>query len=71
MRKEYNLSKMKNRLNPYARRLKRQVTIRINIEAIDYFKKMAQETGIPYQQLIDSYLSDCVHKSRKLHVNWQ
>jgi len=70
MKKEYDLANMKSRKNPYASRLKRQVTIRINIQAIDYFKNMAKETGLPYQQLIDSYLSDCVHNNRKISVAW-
>jgi predicted DNA binding CopG/RHH family protein len=71
MKKEYDLARMKSRKNPYAARLKRQVTIRINIHAIDYFKNMAKETGLPYQQLIDSYLSDCVQNQRKLSVAWR
>ncbi len=54
MRKEYDLSRLKSRKNPYARYLKRQITIRINNKAVEYFKRMAEETGIPYQNLIDS-----------------
>jgi uncharacterized protein (DUF4415 family) len=67
MKAEYDLSKMKRRPNPYAKRLKRQVTIRIGLDVIAYFKEMAEETGIPYQNLINLYLSDCVQSRRKLH----
>lgn len=67
MKAEYDLSKMKCRPNPYAKRLKRQVTIRMGIDVIDYFKQMADETGVPYQNLINLYLADCVQSHRKLH----
>ena len=65
MRKEYDLSKMKGRRNPCARRLKKQVTIRLEIDVIEYFKALAEETGIPYQNLINSYLRDCVVSGRR------
>ena len=71
MRREYDLSKMKSRKNPYARRLKKQVTIRLGADIIDYFKKMAQETGVPYQTLVNLYLRECVQTKRRLHVGWQ
>ncbi len=70
MRKEYDLSKMRSRKNPYARRLKKQITIRIAPDAIEYFKNMAKKTGIPYQNLINLYLSDCAQKHRKLTIKW-
>ena len=70
MKKEYDLSKFKSRKNPYAKYLKQQITIRINNNAISYFKKMAKETGIPYQNLIDSYLTDCAQTERKLIAKW-
>ncbi len=70
MKKEYDLSKMKRRKNPYAKRLKRQVTIRMGVDIIDYFKAMAEETGIPYQNLINLYLRDCVQSERKLQMEW-
>jgi len=70
MRKEYDFSKMKGRQNPYAKRLKKQVTIRMGIDIIDYFKKMAEETGVPYQNLINLYLRDCVQSQRKISINW-
>ena len=70
MKNEYDLSKTKRRRNPYARRLKKQVTIRMGVDIIEYFKAMAQETGIPYQNLINLYLRDCVQSHRKLQLEW-
>ncbi|MDO8302526.1 MAG: CopG family antitoxin, partial [Sedimentisphaerales bacterium] len=59
MRKEYDFSKMKSRKNPYAKALKKQVTLRLGVDVIEYFKKMATETGIPYQNLVNLYLREC------------
>jgi uncharacterized protein (DUF4415 family) len=71
MKKEYDLSKMKSRKNPYASKLKRQVTIRMGEDVISYFKEMAEETGIPYQSLINLYLRDCVAHNRKPDLSWR
>ncbi len=71
MKKEYDFSKMKSRKNPYASKLKRQVTIRMSGNIIAYFKEMAEETGIPYQSLINLYLSDCVSQNRKPDSSWR
>ena len=71
MKKEYDLSKMKSRKNPYASKLKRQVTIRMGNDVISYFKDMAEETGIPYQSLINLYLRDCIAHDRKPDLSWQ
>jgi len=68
MRKEYDFSKMKSRRNPYANILKKQVTLRLGVDVIDYFKQMAQETGIPYQNLVNLYLRQCAHSHKKLTV---
>ena len=65
--KEKELNGVKN---PYAKILKKQITIRLNAKTIDYFKKMAKEIGIPYQVLIDSYLTDCAANKRKLDIRW-
>lgn len=70
MRKEYDFSKLKGRKNPYATRLKKQVTIRMGVDIIDYFKQMSEETGIPYQNLINLYLRDCVQAGRKISIKW-
>ena len=70
MRKEYDFSKMKGRKNPYAKALKKQVTLRLGVDVIDYFKALAQETGIPYQNLINLYLKECAHLHKKLTIKW-
>ncbi len=71
MKKEYDFSKMKVRKNPYASKLKRQVTIRMGDDVVSYFKNLAEETGIPYQTLINLYLRDCVAHNRKLDLSWR
>ena len=70
MEEEYDLSQMKSRPNPYAKRLKKQITLRVNPDVVDYFKEMAEETGIPYQSLINLYLQDCMTSHRKLSLQW-
>lgn len=69
MRKEYDFSKA--RRNPYARVLKKQITIRLEEPTIDYFRQMAEDMGMPYQSLINLYLRDCADKARKLNINWK
>ena len=69
MRKEYDFSKA--RRNPYARRLKRPITIRLDDQTIRYFNRLAEESGIPYQTLINLYLRDCATSGKKLHLNWK
>ena len=71
MKQEYDFSKMKSRKNPYASKLKKPVTIRLGEDVIDYFKTMSEESGIPYQSLINLYLRDCATKHRKLNIDWQ
>ena len=66
MRTEYDLSKMKFKRNPYAARLKKPVTIRLGTDIVSYFKSMAKEMGVPYQNLINLYLRDCVQTHRKI-----
>ena len=70
MEKEYDLSKFESRKNPYAKALKKQVTLRVRPDVIDYFKDMSEESGIPYQTLINLYLQDCVKEDRKLNMTW-
>ena len=70
MRKEYDFSKMKGHKNPYAKELKKQVTLRLGTDVIQYFKKLASETGITYQNLINLYLKDCVHSRKKPFLKW-
>ncbi|HJX16485.1 MAG TPA: BrnA antitoxin family protein [Candidatus Deferrimicrobiaceae bacterium] len=68
MRKEYDFSKGKR--NPYSKYLRKQVTIRLDENTIDYFKKMADELGMPYQTLINLYLRDCAATGRRLSISW-
>ena len=56
--------------NPYAKKLKKQITIKLTPAVIEYFKDESEETGIPYQTLINLYLTDCVKEKRKLKINW-
>ena len=70
MKKEYDLAKMKDRKNPYAKTLKKQVILRLGVDVIEYFKNLAAETGIPYQNLIDSYLRECAHSGKRLTLPW-
>lgn len=69
MRKEYDFSKA--RRNPYAKRLKRSVTIRLDEVTIAYFKALSAETELPYQTLINLYLRDCAASGRKLAMHWR
>lgn len=68
MRKEYDFSESVR--NPYATAQKRQVTLRLGTDVIEYFKSMAKETGVPYQNLINLYLSECVRSGKRLCVTW-
>ena len=69
MRDEYDFSK--GRPNPYAKRLKKRVTIRLDEPTIEYFRELSEETGIPYQTLINLYLRDCAASGRKLSMYWR
>ena len=71
MKAEYDFSKMKSRRNPYASKLKKPVTIRLSEDVIDYFKEMSDESGVPYQSLINLYLRDCANQHRKIDILWQ
>ena len=68
MRRHYDFSKSVK--NPYAKHLKRQVTIRLGVDVIEYFKALAAETGIPYQNLINLYLRECASSHKKLSLQW-
>jgi uncharacterized protein (DUF4415 family) len=71
MKQEYDLSKLKGRKNPYASKLKKQVTIRLGEDVVAYFKALAEESGIPYQSLINLYLRDCIVHGRKPDLRWR
>ena len=68
MKKHYDFSKSVK--NPYAKHLKKQVTIRLGVDVIEYFKALAVETGIPYQNLINLYLRECASSHKKLALQW-
>ena len=68
MRKEYDF--VDSVKNPYAKQLKKQVTLRLNTDAVAYFKALAEETGVPYQNLINLYLTECAHSGKKLTLTW-
>jgi predicted DNA binding CopG/RHH family protein len=68
MRKEYDFSQ--SRKNPYVKQLKRQITIRLDTAAVDYFKKLAAELGMPYQNLINLFLRDCAAQKRRPAIQW-
>ena len=68
MLKEYDFSNA--RKNPYAKKLKKQITINIDNNTIDYFKTLAEKMGIPYQTLINLYLADCAKNKKEPTVNW-
>jgi predicted DNA binding CopG/RHH family protein len=69
MRKQYDFSA--SRKNPYASLLKKPVTIRLDQESITYFKSMSEETGIPYQSLINLYLKECAASGKRLNLAWK
>jgi predicted DNA binding CopG/RHH family protein len=71
MRNEYDLSKLRWKRNPYAKRLKRPVTIRLDQDLVEYFKKLGSDVGIPYQRLINMYLRECAESGRKAVVRWE
>jgi uncharacterized protein (DUF4415 family) len=71
MRDHYDFSKMKGKKNPYIKILKQPVTMRLDIDSVGYFKSLAEESGIPYQTLINLYLRDCAMSHRKLDVKWK
>jgi predicted DNA binding CopG/RHH family protein len=69
MRTHYDFSQAKK--NPYAKRLKKQVTLRIEEDTLTWFKRLAEKTEIPYQTLINMYLKDCVAHRKQLRLEWR
>ena len=69
MRDNYDFSNA--RKNPYAKKLKKQITINMDGETVDYFKRQSSTSGIPYQTLINLYLSDCAMQKRQLQTSWE
>ena len=70
MREEYDIKNLNPRKNPYANKLKKQITINVDSSIIDFFKSLSDDTGIPYQTLINLYLRDCVQNNTHLNISW-
>ena len=70
MKKEYDFGKMKGVKNPYYHKLKQQITIRLDVDIIEYFKKIADESDVKYQNLINLYLRECAKEKKKPLVKW-
>ena len=70
MREEYDIRSLNPRKNPYVRKLKKQITINIDNETIEYFKALSEQNGIPYQTLINLYLTDCAVNKKKPQISW-
>ncbi|MDZ4859952.1 MAG: CopG family antitoxin [Candidatus Hydrogenedentes bacterium] len=70
MRDHYDFSKMKGERNPYLKRLKQPITIRLDKTTVAYFKSLAGDLGMPYQNLINLYLRDCAQNRKKLNLKW-
>lgn len=66
MRDEYDIKELNPRKNPYAKKMKQQITMNINTDTVAYFKTMSAEVGIPYQTLINLYLDECVREKKKI-----
>jgi len=69
MKKEYDFSKSIK--NPYVKKLKKQISIRLEKDTVEYFKKLASEIDIPYQNLMNLYLRECAENNKKPNINWQ
>jgi predicted DNA binding CopG/RHH family protein len=68
MRKEYDFSDSVK--NPYAKKLKKQISLNVETDTIDYFKSLATKTGIPYQTLMNSFLTDCAMRQVEPQIRW-
>ena len=71
MKQEYDIKNLNPRKNPYAKQLKKQITINIDTDTIDFFKEQSETAGIPYQTLINLYLRDCAMHKRKPEISWK
>ena len=70
MRDAYDIHALHPRKNPYAKKPKQQITINLNSDTVAYFKALAEQSGIPYQTLINLYLTDCAENKRQLSISW-
>jgi len=70
MRDHYDFDKMKGEKNPYLKQIKQPITIRLDKSTVSYFKVLAKELGMPYQNLINLYLRDCALNQKRLKLKW-
>ena len=71
MKEEYDIKNLNPRKNPYTKKLKKQITINIDNDTIDFFKGQSEESGIPYQTFINLYLTDCAKQKKQLNMSWK
>ena len=71
MLEEYDIENLNPRKNPYSKKLKKQITINIDHDTIEFFKAQSEESGIPYQTLINLYLADCAKNKKQLQMSWK
>lgn len=71
MREEYDIEALNPRKTPYSKKLKKQITINIDNDTVDFFKGQSEESGIPYQTLMNLYLADCVKNRKQLQISWK
>ncbi|MDQ1255748.1 MAG: hypothetical protein QG656_342 [Candidatus Hydrogenedentes bacterium] len=70
MKKHYDFGEMKGEKNPYVKQSKQPITIRLDKASVAYFKELAEELGMPYQNLINLYLRECALSQKKLRLKW-
>lgn len=70
MREEYDIKNLNPRKNPYTKKLKKQITINLDNDTIEYFKALSAQNGIPYQTLINLYLTDCAENKKQPQIAW-
>jgi uncharacterized protein (DUF4415 family) len=71
MREEYDIKSLNPRKNPYAKDLKKPITINLDESVVEYFKRESDSVGVPYQTLINMYLRDCVTNERHIDMTWK
>jgi uncharacterized protein (DUF4415 family) len=69
MREQYDFSNSVP--NPYIKKNKKQITIRLDEDVVSYFKHLSDENGVPYQNLINLYLKDCASNHKELKMDWK
>ena len=70
LRDHYDFEKMKGEKNPYLKRIKQPIMIRLDKSTVAYFKTLAGGLGMPYQNLINLYLRNCALNQKRLKLKW-